>query len=425
MVRSYATVRAVNSRSRIVKLMNSIRRFVATHVPDLLALGLLLTTIIALFVPMLVHMLWDRGFDYTLHAQIIQEIRQGKLVGIAHPLFHLMVAGVSAFLPVLPFLETLKQGSLIVATGIYVFTGVVFYGIIRSNFRHQSTWRVASISAVVSLLLMIVAPINLLSWNEGHLFWGYFLSNIHHNPTFVLLKPLAVLLFIYAAGAFSQAPYFQTRAASLISFVLVILATLAKPSFTIALLPALVIFGGFQTYRKQPVHWRLILFSIIVPAIIILGGQYLLQFLGMQNTWLDSGQVQFRPFLILSNRLVQFPAARFILSILFPLSILVLHYPQARRNAPLKLSWLIFGIAAVYSYCLVESKRIDDGNFIWSGHITVAVLFVVSMGFWLRQVRVIGFNRKSLIVATILALHGLSGLFWYYADTVSSGFTWY
>ncbi len=55
-------------------------------------------------------MLWDRGFDYTLHAQIIQEIRRGQLVGIAHPLYHLMVVGVSTFLPLLPYLETLKQG---------------------------------------------------------------------------------------------------------------------------------------------------------------------------------------------------------------------------------------------------------------------------------------------------------------------------
>lgn len=371
---------------------------------------------------MLVHMLWGRGFDYPLHLEFVRDIREGTLELLPHPLFHLVVLGVVPLLPPLPFLETYKQAGLIVGVALYLLTGLVLYmAYVRPALRGGRSRHGAALAVTVVLLLMLVAPVNIISWREGKLFWGYFLPNIHMNPTLTILKPLALLLFVYIAAVFSDESRFNSWSHVLAAAVLTVLSGLAKPNFAIAFLPALAVFAAVWFYQKKPIYWRLLLLGIVLPAGILLA----LQYLALSGGSASGGGIAFSPLQILNERGIDRLPLKFILSILFPLAAYSLYFPAARRDAALNLAWLIFIVGAFYAYTLIEPERMLDANFTWSGQIGVTVLFAVSLVFVIRQTRQTGFTRRGLLLAGVLALHGLSGLFWYYADSVSPGFVWY
>src|SRR5690606_10371708 len=96
---------------------------------------------------------------------------------------------------------------------------------------------------------------------------------VYHNPTIVLLKPLALGLFLYAVGVFSAQGHFHTRGAWAAAFVLTVLCGLAKPNYLIVLLPTLGLVTVYRLLKKQPVNWPLLL-SIALPAVVLLGLQF-------------------------------------------------------------------------------------------------------------------------------------------------------
>lgn len=376
--------------------------------------GLLLAVFI-LFEPMLVHMLWGRGFDYPLHLAFARDIREGQMALLPHPLFHLTVLTIVPLLPALPYLETYKQAGLIVGVGLYLLTALILYaGYIRPLLPGKPVRAV-----VVVILLLVVAPVNIISWREGHLYWGYFLPNIHFNPTLTILKPLALLLFLYMPSIFSAEQ--RGWGTVLTAAALTVLSSLAKPNFTIAFLPALALVAGWRLWRRKPVDWRLLMGGFIAPALILLAAQYF----ALSDPAVSGGGIAFQPLVALTERAVMNIPLKLLLSILFPLAVYGLHWREAGRDTAFNLAWIIFIIGAFYSYTLVESDRVPDNNFWWSGQIGVTVLFAATMVFWLRRAMHEGFTRRTFVICAALALHGLGGVFWYYADSVSPGFVWY
>lgn len=403
--------------------MPSFRTFITRHTPNIAGIAVLLVIVLALFTPMLTQMLWGRGFDYPLHLEFVKNFYDGNGELVSYPLFHLAVAGVYSVLPKRPFLETYKQAGLIIGMGLYLFTAVVLYrAYARPGLGIQPKYNHAARAIVVTLLLLLVAPVSLFSIPEGHLYWGYFLSNIHMNPTLTALKPFALLLFVYAVGVFSNGAHFKTPLAVGLAAILTLLATLAKPNFTLIMLPVITLVGAYRLWRGQTVNWRLLIAGLIVPATLILIVQYMV----LRNSPFEGGAMVFRPFAVEAEHGVQNVALKFLLSILFPLTVYIV-YKAARRDTMLNLAWLIFIAGAFVSYCFVEENRVADGNFIWSGQIAVTVLFAASMLFWLRQIndKKRGFTPATMVCMLTLALHGVSGVFWYYADMVSPGFVWY
>lgn len=400
-------------------------RFLRAQWGEIVVVIVMLAAVFLLFTPLLTHMLWGRGFDYPLHLKYVQDFREGRGGMIPYPAFHISVLMLTNILPPKPFMQTYKEAGLIVGILVYQLTALVLYWVyIRPTFtQHKGNELTAALSAVTTLLLMLVAPVNLFSVREGHLYWGYFLSNIHMNPTFVIMKPFALLLFVYVVGAFSSKPHFKSWWAVVIAVTLTTLTTFAKPNFTICILPALALSGIYRLYRHELVNWRLLILGLVIPASLIL----IVQVFGFTTPMLDGGAIEFRPFMMLQQRGIHRLPFKFLFSILFPLAVYLLFTKHAVKTAELNLAWLIFGIGAFYSYGFIEANRVGDGNFMWSGQIAVAVLFAASTTFFLRQkhFNTRGFRFASLICIAVLGLHCLSGVFWYYADMVSPGFVWY
>jgi len=115
------------------------------------------------------------------------------------------------------------------------------------------------------------------------------------------------------------------------------------------------------------------------------------------------------------------------LSLACPLGLYIGFYTEARQHAYLNLSWLIFGVGAIYAYWLYEDPRIKHANFLWSGYSAVFLLMFASMLFYIERrrsnvasaetgkLRLFGvhFTRREAFVMLLFGLHVISGIAYY------------
>lgn len=385
---------------------------------------LLLVVTLLVFLPLLQHMIVERAFDYPQHIAFAEQMRAGTRPTLPHPVFHLALIGIEA---VLPGVNTLQEAALLLMLGVSVWTARVIYaGYVRPAFGEAFNGTAGTLALLVTLVLLVIGPINLLTWHRQNLYLGYFMPNLYHNPTLSLLKPLALLHFPYAVGVFSTHAYFASRRAVLISIVLLIVGTLTKPNYAMALFPVMCAAAAYRFYRKAPVQWRLLFWGILIPAGGILAGQYLL----LNQAELGGGGMAVRPFAYFQHwQVADHLFLRCLFSVLFPLAVYGLYFKQARDNVWFNLAWLLLAVGALYAYLLVESVQVWDGNFVWSAHVAVTLLFCVAGGFFLRQIYhpAAGLSRdwRALMCMVILSLHMVSGVFWWLFQYRSIGAEWF
>lgn len=199
---------------------------------------------------------------------------------------------------------------------------------------------------------------------------------------------------------------------------LIILSTLTKPNYTIALLPAIAVIVVYRIIKKSFVKWKLLIFGIGIPSVIVLGWQYFFYF-----TQDIQSKILFSPFEVYRIRAggTSGILINLILSIAFPLCVYVLDHHKASRNFGLNFSWLVFLIGSFYSYFLVQSgPGLRAGNFSWSAQISLFILFLVSAKYLIDN------NRNFLSTAplkhlikvvftfSIFGLHLLCGIYYFY-----------
>jgi hypothetical protein len=304
-------------------------------------------------------------------------------------------------------------------------------------------------AAVITLCVMVLAPIIILTPDQ--LYLGYVVTNVYHNPTITMAKPLALLLFGVLLLAFREpirwsedsyfARYFgadlpQRRVYRFFFVVCVallsVLSALAKPSFTLCLLPAVLILILVYIAQRKSFDWTLVFAGIVLPSIAVLVWQYSVTY--SQGSTLTSSSVIFAPFLVIGqyvdtmNELL----IRFFMSVAFPAVVTLVYFKNALADRYLRLGWLLFSIGAFYTYFLAETgDRLIHGNFVWGAQLTLYILFMVTSRFFVVQSvaayqclngRVTTGNSRSMrwgvwfrLITTTLVfmLHVVCGVWWY------------
>lgn len=349
--------------------------------------------------------------DFQPHIRFAQEIAAGERGILTHPLFHLAI--------IIPQAITGADWESItrwVIIGFQVLTAlVIFGGYLLPALGDRRDPRRLAIGVILAAMLMVVSAISVFTWNAEtfrlryHI--GYIMPHVYHNPTVIALKPFAVALFLYAVAVFypERLPGRAYGAVAIAAFV-TILGTLAKPNYAIALLPILGLLGAFCVLIRRPLHWPLGIIGIILPAGVILFAQIVL----LPNSGGDVGSMGFMPFGFLQRHGVTDGLLRFGMSIVFPAVVYGMYLDTARRNFRLNFAWAVFGVGAFYTYFLVELNRVRTGNFVWSGQVTILILFVVTMAFLITQMRREGrITWKSGIALAVFMAHVLCGVYWY------------
>ena len=379
-----------------------------------LSLSLLLTAV--LFIPVAAFVVGED--DYRSHLVAVDNLVRGQPFGefvrqIPHFLFHLLVLSVYRTLAVTP----LTNAAAGVALFGYLAGTAAIYGLFSALAGRATSYRTGLLYATLSLSLMLVMPINLLTPYNRYL--GYLIPHAYHNPTMVVLKPLALALFYLAARCFDVRALRSPTAYTAGTGVVTLACTLAKPSYVIALAPALMLAAAHALRRGAALHLRPLVYGILLPIAVVVA----LQMISLSD----------RPGVVIAPLGVFYEWARilnphtttnlplkFVLSILFPLLVYLVGLREARGTPYLNLAWLTFGFGAAYTYLVAEpGAYMALGNFTWSGQISVFVLFVASAVFLLGWATRAAAHRSAkvtaslAVIAVVFSLHLVSGLQWY------------
>jgi hypothetical protein len=196
-------------------------------------------------------------------------------------------------------------------------------------------------------------------------------------------------------------------------------ATLAKPSYTVAFIPALALWLAFARWLPRAVDTRAARASLVVAGVLLVG-----------QAWARGAQalLAVAPLEVMGYYSTRWQMPLFLLlSIAFPFGVAVAGRPASWRNGPLMLAWLVFGIAAAYGYLLAEAQPYrGDGNWLWSGQVALFVLFAESVLFLRARERDASppSRRWRQACGCVFALHLVCGLVWYGAEVLQPHAWW-
>ena len=368
---------------------------------NVIQIVILILLTLAIFMPItLAEIAYHDITDYPTYLDIAKDISVNPKYWsevASNPLWTMMVIAVRNIFSIHHW-----KAALILQMVNQGFLALILFFLAKQVLPERSSW----LPVVLPLGIMLAAPIFLVAFKDQQLYFGYIGINSYHNPTTFALKLYVVVLFYISAFALEKEriPAFKT----IICLLAVILSTLMKPSFIICLLPAAGLSFLVSLIKQKAIDWKTILFCVFIPSILVLTYEYL-------STYTTGDvNVAFSPFIVMKNS-SDFLLFKFLLSIWFPLVVLITYWKKALEYFPLKLAWMTFFFGVSYTYLLAEGGwRIFHGNYTWSGEICSFVLFTVSAMFFFGQMDKT-LPKKKWAVSLVVGFlpHMLCGLIYY------------
>lgn len=373
-----------------------------------LPLGILLIVMFVFGAIMLTHIYMDT--DYLFHIQAAEAITRSVEVDFPHRLYHWFTIGLHSLLPGTNF--------YVAGIGVGLISYLLLASVVMVSLHRQLRGRRPWLALALTLGLMLTAPILILNLQGSGLYFGYLHPFTYHNPTSTLMRPLALITFLYVAYALVS-PVAAWGQIALAAFVSLLLSN-AKPNYSLALLPVAGLGMVYRLGRRLFVDLKMMVAILGVITFFLV-----LQYLTTFNSGGASTGLGIEPFALLQERGFSIPIIliKYALSIAFPSAILVLYWPSARRDALLMLAWACFVVGVFYALAVVElGTRRTDNNFYWSGEITLFLLFFASIHFWLRQMggRFDLSARRAQIAMVVWGLHIVSGFYWYVVQLLTT-----
>jgi hypothetical protein len=318
--------------------------------------------------------------DFGVHVNVAREMAATGRLLIAWPVFHLATIAIHSILYHLGALVSFPRAGELVITAAMVITLVGLYEWLASSLGSSlsSGWRASLTLMAVCVSLLIIGPINLFSVVDHDLYLGYLTPTSFHNPTYLVLKPLALLQFALVSGALIPSRVVEpwSRWRWVLTVVSSVLTPLAKPNYAVCLLPALGLLFAYDmiSRARRPGSfglWRRITLGVVLPTVVVLAWQYLSTF-GQPDTGLV-----FAPFRFVDSVSSDI-LPKTLASLAFPILASIALRPLVGPDRRLQLAWLAAGFAIAYYFLLDESGyRASSGNFGWSVQICLFLLFVI------------------------------------------------
>jgi hypothetical protein len=339
---------------------------------------------------------YDGVSDFRWHARAAQAWAQTGDLQVPHFGFHALLVGLHALMP---GVDWLTLAVVVAVAGVAALAVVVVVALGPHP---------AALTGAVALALVFASPVSLLSLSAHNLYHGYIGLAVYHNPTMLVLKPLAVAVWLAGVRALDGGAWPAAAVAALS-----ISATLVKPSLALPLVPALLI--SMLLLRRAPgADLRGVALGIVIPTCAVLAWQFAFRYV------VGAGQeaqasIELAPLRVMRWKDASVPA-RFLLSTLFAVTVAACFPRQVASRADTRLAWLVFGFGAALAYMLAEGGELaSQANFVWSAQIGLLLLFVASARVVLDQRREeAAFGWRGAVCAAALGLHVLSGAaFWW------------
>lgn len=378
-----------------------------------ISVAILLAVLIAVSVPVYSYRILNPvNSDFGNHNQYALRILRGEDVPdhiLAHPVYAYLI-GILIWLT-RSGLDA-DHASIVIMTISQALTGLFIYLWLG---RRAEKWS-ESLRVALAIGLTLAAPLMLLVPLDEHYYFGYIGLANYHNPTIVLLRPLGVLTLIISAALFESTVrknWLLTGAA----FVITGLATLTKPNLAIIWLPALGLEWIWQVQLpRRRLFWPIAV-GFILPAVIILGWQFLATYASADG---GSGGIVWAPFVVEAGS-SGYLVVKFLLSIWLALISVAIYRRKIFNGSALRLTWMAFAFGAAAVYLLAEGgNRLDDGNFRWGAQIGLLLLFIAIIRFVWRQ-PVLG-KLETVVLLTGFSPHVIAGVVYFVHCLISKSY---
>ena len=246
-------------------------------------------------------------------------------------------------------------------------------------------------SLFLALLLNVLMPCYIRGLSDGR-YIGMQSSSIWHNSTYLMMKWMGlwvILIYIRLEKKISE----ELTLKSYLYFTAILtLATAAKPSFFLAVTPAMLVFLIIDLVTHRVPAARLFCFaSSVIPSFAVM----LLQSMALYSSDTGSNSITIAPGMAMSIH-TGYLIPVCILSIAFPLMILMYHIKDLKKNRLLLFTWLSAAVGFMEYYLFSEEgTRNLDGNFSWGYAFTIILIFGISLLLWLKDLRDVFWDDKK------------------------------
>ena len=298
----------------------------------------------------------------------------------------------------------------VVNTAFLLGLFIIIRRILAMYIPQQSYWR----STLLSAALLFVGPIYVPVLFDSYYF-GLKTGSIWHNPTYLAVKPVAVLIFFMYVDIFNSYKKNKKRTENkklILAGALLCISAVLKPSFFQMFLPALFFYCLFELLKNRGKNFSF-LFKIglsVVPVTLI--GIFQIIILGGSS---GGGSGISIGFLKVWSMRTPYWYIALILSLAFPLFVFAMRWRHVLNSYAGRL-----GIAALLSgmlqyMCLYVTKAPDFGDFGWGFALAIFLTFIVAVIHLERWRREQDVKKSGLKCAYILlGLHILCGLVYFY-----------
>ena len=377
---------------------------------------ILLLLSLIIYLPVMNHAS-EMRIDFGLHIEQALALPD-SIELVVHVLFHAIFLCVYRLAPFLPVTSAALVAILVVMLPVPI---MVFALLKRAAGDHLPV----PVLIAVSLAFTVAAPITI--WTNPFML-GYINPIVYHNSTSITARLFVIPLSLLACRIFLGHPYRdlnQRVYVTLLCTVVVLLGTMGKPSFTLALIPGCLLFALWRSCKRQPVDWFLLVCGICLPGIILTGLLYILTYESQDR----GSTIAFGLFTFVQQWIPTWRIPfQFLLSLVFPLAVIALYFEQARRHLYLKMCWVVFTVAAATMYLLYEDgPRLTDGNFVWGSYNAIFLLMFASLLFLVERhahesqlgcgnwtICGAHISRKMALATLLFGLHVISGIAYYY-----------
>lgn len=260
-----------------------------------------------------------------------------------------------------------------------------------SGGRNGKAWIPRVITGIVAVSLffvsMVYPPTGIYLPGIKYKYLGVFTPNPFHNATYMAARPFAMLAFFKYGELlplYEQENAWKEHGRDYLLFsVYLLLATMAKPSFTIVLVGAA---GILMLWRMFGSKFRDFLPTIrlgicFIPTFVDLLYQFRGVFVPQEG---QEGGIGFTFGHVWMQYCSNIPLA-IGLAAGFPILVLLLNYKELRRDSIYRFSWQVYVMSFLMAFCLYEKGfREMDFNFSWGYMYGIFFAFVGALLVLLR-----------------------------------------
>lgn len=397
-----------------------------------------------------VHLVVMQESNTLAHVAFARTMAETGVLFPGHFLFHLSTIAIHGLAPV-----SWEFANVLALLAYRLLLAWIIWALVRNAIRSRDLVSDVALTIILTLGLMFAGAVSFLTWPAGNYYLGYLVPNIYVSQTLVVLQPLALLsflavIYVFFTGAPGRNLWYVLGLA-----VLSLLSVLAKPSYAMVLLPALVGLLWWKGYLpgvviaakdsrlisvtlpRSPVPFAILVVGVIIPTVIAITWVYMSTYLVVQQEVANTGTgIRIAPLQVMHflqttfgspNAPIPWLGLKLFLSLLFPLAVAVGYFTSVRADPRFLLAWLQMGAGCFFTYFLAESPNFHPGNYTWSGQIAISVLFVISALLLFERTLVSGSNRWRAILASpsaiacylALLLHVIGGLGLYFHPQVT------